>query len=246
MSRVLRACCAVIAATGAHSVVGLGGVGSTNGAQGSSGLLAPLAARPSAQTRGLVTHNGIEMQVKSAIAVWDAKESELLFYLLPFEPTAAEVIRLRQGETFWMMDQKPPVDPKKWPTWVPHAHFYFDWKSPAAVGDPSIAWFGGYVQGIARKEDSVVTFKFTPASISGEPHFLGTLTGAPKEGELVTLVAKDQWASGTEKLSWDFTAVAKVVPSGAQGARFGPVDQRSSSAIAAARGADRHQPPRRP
>lgn len=93
------------------------------------------AAAPAAPPSS-VTCNGVEMPVKAGVAVWDAKGTTLQLFLLPFEPTAAEAERLRQGDTRWL-DRRALVDPKKWPRWNPHADLLLGWSwNPKAAGDP--------------------------------------------------------------------------------------------------------------
>ena len=67
------------------------------------------AAVSSAQSMGTVTENGIVMDVKAAVGVLD--DGRLTVFLLPFQPTAAEIAKLQTDDSLWVLD-KPPRTPR--------------------------------------------------------------------------------------------------------------------------------------
>ena len=87
-----------------------------------------------AQSMGTVTENGVAMDVKAAVALFDADGPSLTFYLLPFQPTADEIAKLQVEDSMWLLS-KPSPDAKKWKS-SPHGKFKLGWSfEKASVGD---------------------------------------------------------------------------------------------------------------
>ena len=163
-----------------------------------------------------IVYKGIEMPVKSGVAVWDAKTTYLKLFLLPFEPTAAEIQLLQKGETLWLY-KKPPVDAKKWATWNPHAELMLDWSfEKAGVNDLSkLSNCVLYQYDFARAAQN--TFIRCKKMLE-ESTLNGTLKGRLQEGETITIAAKGQGKADkgssdeTATYAWDFSITTKVVP----------------------------------
>ena len=156
-----------------------------------------------------VTANGTAMPVKSAVAVWDAKGSNLKLFLLPIQPTPAEVALLQKDDTLWMGAMASP-DAKKWATWVPHAYLDLGWFSAADVNDLSKASCHLFQVDIVGKANNSF-FDCDRDALKG------VLTGKIKPGETITLAAKGSGKNGDNSYAWDLSVSAKVLPAVAGG-----------------------------
>lgn len=152
-----------------------------------------------------VTCNGVEMPVRAGVAVWDAKGATLQLFLLPFEPTATEAERLGLGETGWL-DERPPVDAKKWPRWNPHAYLLLSWSwNPKATGDvEKLSMCTLFQHDIAKNAvNSFVDCK--------DKKLGGNLEGRLAAGETITVASRGEGKNGEYAVSWNFRVAAKVV-----------------------------------
>ncbi len=157
-----------------------------------------------AQGAGTMTHNGVAMNVKGVVAVWDAKRPAVAFYLLPFEPTAAEVALLQKRDTMWLLE-KDRTDPNMWKP-MPYGSLTLNWSfEPKAVGDLTKAWTDVYSFAIGRP-NSNLNFSLTGGELKG------TLGGPLQEGSLVTLATTGQGEMEKDKLSWNVKLTAKLLP----------------------------------
>src|SRR5262249_28258872 len=140
------------------------------------------AAVSSAQSMGTLTENGVAMEVKAAVGLLDADGPSLVFFLLPFQPTTAEIAKLQADDYFWVLD-KPSPDPKKWKT-CPFGKFKLAWSSAKqSIGDARKATVSVNGNGIGS-EGSGVTVSKLPAEVDA------SLVGAVKEGQDVMLTSK--------------------------------------------------------
>src|SRR5262245_25259840 len=158
----------------------------------------------SAQSTGTLTEKGVAMEVKAAVALFKADGPALEFFLLPFQPTAAEIAKLQADDYFWVLD-KPSPDAKKWKT-CPFGKFRLSWSGAGpAVGDASKASI--YVLG-----NGIVT-EGTGTNINKLPgEVAAALVGTVKEGQEVALTSKGSDTVGKTTLGWDLKLKTKVLP----------------------------------
>ncbi len=62
-------------------------------------LLTCYAAVSSAQSMGTLTENVVVMDVKAAVGVLESDGARLTLFLLPFQPTAAEIAKLQTDDS---------------------------------------------------------------------------------------------------------------------------------------------------
>ena len=152
---------------------------------------------------GTLTENGIVMDVKAAVGVLD--DGRLTVFLLPFQPTAAEIAKLQTDDSLWV-PEKPTPDAKKWKT-TPFGKFRLDWRGrPQAMGDGKTA--GVYIlsNGVAG-EGRGSNISRLPGEIDA------TVVGTVKEGQDVTVTSKGTDKIGTTVVAWDLKLNAKVYAS---------------------------------
>jgi hypothetical protein len=155
-------------------------------------LLALAGAPASAQTTGTLTHDGVTMPVKAAVAVL-AKNSGLRVYVLPFAPTAAETALLQKESTLFLMEKK------------------------SAYGSFWLKWFG---EGDTGKMDKVsVSLTGNDISKPGSTlsrmfmsGFKGTLTGELKAGATIVFTAAGSAPESRDAVAWDVKVTTKVLP----------------------------------
>lgn len=153
---------------------------------------------------GTLTENGVAMEVKGAVAVFDSAEPSLRFVLLPFQPSAAEVAKLQAKDTMWLFD-KPTPDAKKWKNWCPYAYFELGWGfEKTAVGDAKKATVYVYGNSIGKQGSNLNINQF------GDKVDVA-LAGAVKEGQEVTLTSKGSDKLGDSTMTWDLKVKAKVL-----------------------------------
>jgi hypothetical protein len=112
-----------------------------------------------AQSMGTVTENGVSMDVKEAVALLDADGPSLVFYLLPFQPTADEIAKLQAEDSMWLLG-KPSPDPKKWKS-CPHGKFKLGWSfEKASVGDAKKATVYIYGYSVGAEGSNININKF--------------------------------------------------------------------------------------
>ena len=144
-----------------------------------------------ADASGKVTHNGAEMTVRVAVAVFDASNGFLEVHLLEQPPPAGEMARLEQGLT--------PAGRRATLMLYVGAAQDRGWMAPPAdhIG------LQMYVDEIAGRNTGAVAWP-TPATLKG------TLTGRIQPGEVITLVAKDEASSDLNKKANAANPVDKV------------------------------------
>jgi len=169
------------------------------------------AAPPASQDFGALVHNGVEMRVKAAVAVWNPKEPSLKLTLLPYVPTAKEVAALQSGEApLFLHSGKASPDPKKWPSWIPFAVCSLSWSGEkGSVGSFDKAGIHLYAFGIG-KEGSNLNFNVGPGK------YQGSITGAVKPGSAIEVASKGADTLFKDKLSWDLRLKASVLKALAQ------------------------------
>jgi hypothetical protein len=166
-------------------------------------VLASSAALSSAQSMGTLTENGVSMEVKAAVGLLNSDGPSLVFFLLPFQPTAAEAAKLQADDYFWVLD-KPSPDPKKWKT-CPYGRFKLGWSgAKQSVGDAKKATV--YIQGAGiAAEGSATNINKLPAEVDA------SLAGSVKVGQDVTLTSKGSDTLGKTTLAWDLKVKARVL-----------------------------------
>lgn len=165
--------------------------------------LAAFATVATAQSMGTLTENGVVMEVKGAVALLNADGPSLEFFLLPFQPTAAEVAKLQADDYFWVLD-KPSPDTKKWKT-CPFGKFRLGWSGAGqSVGDAKKATVYVLGNGIAS-EGTATNINKLPAEVDA------SLVGTVKEGQEVTLTSKGSDTLGKTTLAWDLKIKTKVL-----------------------------------
>ena len=158
-----------------------------------------------AQSFGTVTENGISMDVKGVVAVYDPKEPSIRFTLLPFVPTADEIAKIQTGDTMWLFDKATP-DAKKWKDWCPYGWVEIGWPfEKTAVGDPKKATLYVYTNGVGKQGSNMNINKF------GEKEDLA-LNGTVKEGQEVSFAAKGSDKLGESIVNWDVKLKSKLLP----------------------------------
>lgn len=153
---------------------------------------------------GTLTENGVSMEVKAAVAVFDSGEPSLRFVLLPFQPSAEEVAKLQAKDTLWLLDKATP-DAKKWKNWCPYGYFELGWGfEKTAVGDAKKATVFVYGYGLGKQGSNLNINKFGDSvDVS--------LAGPVKEGQEVTLTSKGSDKLGDSTMVWDLKVKAKVL-----------------------------------
>lgn len=152
-----------------------------------------LASPVSAQTTGALTHDGVAMPVKAAVAVLDAKGTGLRVYVLPFVPSAAETALLQKESTFFLMEKKSA-----------YGSFWLKWFSAADAGKMEKVSVSLTGNGVSKPNASL-----SRMFMSG---FKGTLTGELKPGATIAFTAAGADADGRDKAAWDVKVQAKVLP----------------------------------
>jgi hypothetical protein len=159
--------------------------------------LALAGARASAQTTGTLTHDGVAMPVKAAVAVLDAKGSGLRVYVLPFVPSAAETALLQKESTLFLLQKKSA-----------YGSFRLKWFDAAAAGQMdkvSVSLSGNDIS----KPNTSLSRMF----MSG---FKGTLTGELKTGGTIGFSAAGSAPESRDTVAWDVKVSTKVLPAVAQ------------------------------
>jgi hypothetical protein len=158
-----------------------------------------------ADASGKVVHNGGEMTVRAAVAVFDASSGFLEVHLLEQPPPAEEMARLERGLT-------PRGRRATLMLYVAAA------RDRGGVAPPADEiGLQMYVDDIAGRNTAAVASP-TPATLKG------TLKGRIQPGEVITLVARDEASSDVnkkgnaanpiDKLSWDVRVKTKILLSG--------------------------------
>jgi hypothetical protein len=159
------------------------------------------AAVTSAQSMGTLTENGVVMEVKAAVGVLD--NGRLTLFLLPFQPTAAEIAKLQTDDSLWILG-KPTPDAKKWKS-TPFGRFRLDWRgTPQAIGDAQKA--GVYIM------TNGIVAEGTASNINKLPGEVAVaLVGVVKDGQEVTVTSKGSDKMTTTTVAWDLKLKAKVL-----------------------------------
>jgi len=117
-------------------------------------FLLAIPASAKAQSMGTLTENGVSMDVKAAVVVYNEAEYKLTFYLLPFLPSAEEISALQHDDKSWL-SQKPSPDPKKWNERCPHGRFRLQWLGGQALGNPKESQVWLYACGIGKAGSNI-------------------------------------------------------------------------------------------
>jgi hypothetical protein len=158
----------------------------------------------SAQSMGTLTENGVAMDVKAAVALLDSQDAKLVFFLLPFQPTPAEVAKLQADDYFWVLD-KPSPDPKKWKS-CPYGRLKLGWSNAKeSVGDAKKA-SSFYIMGQDISAEGNAT---NVNKLPSEVEF--SVVGPVKEGQDVSVTSKGSDTLGKTTLAWDLKLKAKVL-----------------------------------
>lgn len=162
------------------------------------GAVAAASVGPaSAQTTGTLTHDGVAMPVKAAVAVLAAKGTSVRIYLLPFQPTAAETALLQKENTLFLLQKKSA-----------YGSFRLVWFGAAEVGQmdkASVSLSGNDIS----KPNTTMSRMF----MSG---FQGTLTGELKPGATIGFTAAGAAPESRDTAAWDVKVQTKVLPEVAQ------------------------------
>jgi hypothetical protein len=151
-----------------------------------------LAVPAAAQTTGTLTHDGVAMPVKAAVAVLNAKGTSVEIYVLPFVPTAAETALLQKDNTFFLMQKK------------------------SAYGSFRLVWFGA--SDVGNVEKMSVSLSGNDFSKSGAmlsrmfmSGFKATVTGELKPGGTIGFVAAGSDKDAKDSVAWDVKIQTKVL-----------------------------------
>ena len=143
------------------------------------------------------------MDVKAAAGVLESDGARLTLFLLPFQPTPAEIAKLQTDDSLWILD-KPSPDPKKWKT-TPFGKFRLDWRhAPQSAGDGKKASVYVLSNGVAAENTSLNISKL-PGEIDA------ALIGTVKAGQDVTVTSKGSDTVGKTTVAWDLKLRAKIV-----------------------------------
>ena len=163
-----------------------------------------VAAPCLAQSTGTISENESVMEVKSAVALFDATEPVLRVVLLPFQPTAEEISKLQARDTMWILDKKSP-DAKKWPEKSPFAYVELSWSDDKkTVGDPKTAYFYMLAYSIGKPSNTNNVNK------SGKD-VEASLTGPLKVGQEVALNTKGSVMFFNDKVEWNLKIKEKLL-----------------------------------
>jgi len=156
------------------------------------------------QSMGTLTENGVAMDVKAAVALLDADGPSLIFYLLPFQPTADEIAKLQAEDGMWLLS-KPSPDPKKWKS-CPHGKFKLGWSfEKASVGDAKKATVYVYGYSVGSEGSNINVNKFgTDVDVA--------VAGPVKAAQEVTLTSKGSDTLQKTTMAWDLKVKAKILP----------------------------------
>ena len=167
-------------------------------------VLAGSAGIAPAQSMGTVTENGVSMDVKAAVALLDADGPSLIFYLLPFQPTADEIAKLQAEDSMWLLG-KPSPDPKKWKS-SPHGKLKLGWSfEKESVGDAKKATFFLYTYAVGA-EGSNININRSGSDVDV------SVTDPVKAGQEVTLTSKGSDTLQKTTMAWDLKAKAMILP----------------------------------
>jgi len=148
-----------------------------------------------ADASGKVTHNGAEMKVAAAVAVFDASSGFLEVHLLEQPPPAEEMARMRKGRT-------PAGRSATVRLYVRNAEEH-GWVVPPGDDVPM------------QIDAAEIIDRYSAASVIPTPATLkGTLVGRIQPGEVVTLTAKGEGSSmfkKTDQVTWDVVVKAKIL-----------------------------------
>ena len=167
-------------------------------------LLSVSAALARAQSMGTLTENGISMDVKAAVALYDDSGPSLTFYMLPFQPTADEIAKLQAEDSMWLLSKESP-DPKKWKN-CPHGKFKLGWSfEKQSVGDGKKATVYVYGYSVGEQGSNININKFGSDTDV-------TVTGPVKVGQEVAVASKGSDTLSKTVMAWDLKLKGKVLP----------------------------------
>lgn len=149
---------------------------------------------------GAVIHNGVEMKVMGAVAVWDAGKTQLKVHLLPFVPTEEEIDLCRRGRESRI--DRSPIDAERWPDHNPRASYSISWSPDDPIGSHDQSTVFLYAYGIGAANANV---NLNYLMKYGSENVEGTLTGKLAEGETIRLVTKGKDKLNEEPITWDLS-----------------------------------------
>jgi len=155
-------------------------------------------AAPAAASMGRLVHNGIEMPIEGAVALWDAERPALTIHLLPFVPNPDEVHAIQTSKPFFFFElERASPNPELWPRWMPRATYQLSWSfDKETAGNHDTGWLFLYAFGIGE-ENSNLNVNAT----AGE--HTGTLTGKMEPGATISLKASGETDLGDDHLLWE-------------------------------------------
>jgi hypothetical protein len=160
-------------------------------------ILAALAAPAAAQTTGTLTHDGVAMPVKAAVAVLNTKGTSVRIYVLPFVPTAAETALLQKESTLFLLQKKSA-----------YGSFRLVWFDAAEAGKMDRASVSLSGNDISKPNASL-----SRMFMSG---FKGSLIGELKPGGTIAFTAAGSAPESRDTVAWDVKVQTKVLPEVAQ------------------------------
>lgn len=154
---------------------------------------------------GTINFNGKKLQLKSAVAFWDAQRKRIEIDLLPFEPTPDQIAEIKKyGTSSGVVSKQQSPDSKTW-AWCPHAtlHIRFSEGSPN-INAKTVTNYGLSLFNIVKQNQSE---NFSISAMAAVQDFkqLTVKTGADGVITLRLKNAEEIPAPGWENASYDFT-----------------------------------------
>lgn len=156
-------------------------------------------------TYGSFIENGVEMEIKGVVPLWNSERKELTFTLWPFTPTREEIELIQWGisSNFWKTG-RPEPEPEQWPGGWPFGKYTVSWSMDEdSIGDHGKAWMHVYTYGISEQNNNINL---------NSNQYNGKLQGVIKEGSEIELVAKGEDDLSGTTLAWTISYKGKVLP----------------------------------
>lgn len=161
-------------------------------------LFAVTGTNAGAAEIGSIIHDSIEMNVTSAVAVWNEEKRQLSIVLLPFEPTEDEIELIRKGRESRIEHEL--VDPSRWPGWNPRGSISVSWYDPETIGDFGQSMVLIYAFGIGA-QNANMNLNYLMAFVEDE--ITGSLTGDLKPGSTIHLTTSGSDVLSESAMSWE-------------------------------------------
>ena len=173
-----------------------------------SRLQSVCAEEPSAQ--GTIKYGGKTLPLKSAVAWFNQKYSELDIDLFPVELTPAQMTEIQKSRmSIGVASKLPSPDPKAW-AWCPHASLRIRFvRGSAALNTQTVSNYGLTLHFIEKEKES----KSFSISAPGAAQDFKQLTVNTGTNGVVTLRVRNIEpvpAPGWEDAAYDFTLSAKL------------------------------------